>query len=292
MAVPDKYSAVWVSHSTITDFLRCPRAYYLKNIYKDPKTGRKIQLVSPALSLGSAVHEVIESLSVLPTNERFREPLVSKFEQIWPRFSGERGGFSNTDTEQHYKQRGIEMLQRVATNPGPLQRLSIKLKAELPQFWLSETENIILCGKLDWLEYIPQSDSVHIIDFKTSKSEEAADSLQLPIYYLLATRTQKRPVTSASYWYLAFAKTPVAKELPDLETAYELILGYAKQIKLARQLSRFRCPNGELGCSTCKPLERVIRGDAKLVGKNEQGRDLYLLGFGETEDQEDDSIIL
>lgn len=292
MATPDKYSAVWVSHTAIADFLRCPRAYYLKNIYKDKKTGRKIQVVSPALSLGSAVHEVIESLSQLPTNERFKESLVAKFEHVWQRFGGKRGGFSSDGTEQQFKQRGIEMLQKVIANPGPLQKLSIKIKADLPQFWLSETDNIILCGKLDWLEYLPETDSVHIIDFKTSKSEEEENSLQLPIYYLLASRTQKRPVVAASYWYLAFADAPVAKELPDMQSAYDSVLAYAKQIKLARQLDRFRCPNGDLGCSACKPLERVLKGDAELVGKSDQGRDLYLLGFDETTNLEDDSIIL
>lgn len=292
MATPDKYSAVWVSHTAITDFLRCPRAYYLKNIYKDKQTGRKIQLVSPAMSLGCAVHEVIESLSLLPTSERFKQPLISKFEQLWPRFSGKKAGFTSDATEQQYKQRGIEMLQRVVANPGPLQRLSIKLKADLPQFWLSETDNIILCGKLDWLEYLPETDSVHIIDFKTSKSEESSDSLQLPIYYLLASRTQKRSVAAASYWYLAFSDAPVEKPLPDIQQAHETILGYAKQIKLARQLDRFRCPNGELGCSVCKPLERVIRGEAELVGKNDQGRDLYILGAADDMSGEDEGIIL
>jgi len=64
----DKYTAVWTSHSSIGDFLKCPRAYFLKNMYKDPKTGRKIALVNPALSLGQIVHEVIEGLSVLPVD--------------------------------------------------------------------------------------------------------------------------------------------------------------------------------------------------------------------------------
>jgi ATP-dependent helicase/DNAse subunit B len=59
----DKYSAVWVSHSSMGDFLKCPYAYYLHNIYKDPKTGRKINIVNPSLSLGVAVHEVLEGLA-------------------------------------------------------------------------------------------------------------------------------------------------------------------------------------------------------------------------------------
>ena len=70
--VRDKYSAVWVSHSSISDFLKCPRAYFLRNVYKDPATGHKITVVTPPLSLGTAVHEVIESLAVLPVEERLK----------------------------------------------------------------------------------------------------------------------------------------------------------------------------------------------------------------------------
>ncbi|KKU87195.1 MAG: hypothetical protein UY16_C0035G0009 [Candidatus Gottesmanbacteria bacterium GW2011_GWA2_47_9] len=76
----DKFTATWVSHTSIADFLNCPRAYYLRNVYRRPETNHKIQLVSPPLSLGSAIHEVLESLSVLPTKVRFTEPLLSKFD--------------------------------------------------------------------------------------------------------------------------------------------------------------------------------------------------------------------
>ncbi len=99
--MPDKYTATWVSHSSIGDYLKCPRAYYLKNIYKDPRTRHKIQIVAPALSLGQSVHEVLESLSVLPTKERFKESLIARYDQIWPQISGKRGGFSSEKQEQH-----------------------------------------------------------------------------------------------------------------------------------------------------------------------------------------------
>jgi len=88
--MPDKYSAVWVSHTSISDFLHCPRAYYLRNIYKDPKTGHKIKLMAPALALGLTVHEVLESLSLLPKNKRFEEPLLVKFDKVWEKVSGRK----------------------------------------------------------------------------------------------------------------------------------------------------------------------------------------------------------
>ena len=87
---PDKYAAVWLSYSSISDFLRCPRTYFLKNVYKDSKTGRKIMLMSPPLALGQAVHEVVESLSVLPVEQRFIQPLVEKFETTWKKVSGKK----------------------------------------------------------------------------------------------------------------------------------------------------------------------------------------------------------
>ncbi|MEK7524923.1 MAG: PD-(D/E)XK nuclease family protein [Patescibacteria group bacterium] len=271
----DKYTATWISHSSLSDFLTCPRTYFLKNVYRDPKNNHKIQLVSPPLSLGSAVHEVLESLSVLPTKNRFREPLLAKFETAWGKITGHRGGFFDVETEYRYKQRGIKMLKRVADHPGPLLDLAVKIDMDLPYFWLSEEDNIILCGKIDWLEYLASSDSVHIIDFKTSKSEEDPKSLQLPIYHLLVHHCQKRKVTQASYWYLDSSDTPVEKTLPNLKENTEKINQVAKQIKLARQLERFKCPTS--GCRHCQPLEEIISGRAEFVGISDFGQDMYVL---------------
>lgn len=271
----DKYTATWVSHSSISDFLACPRAYYLKNVYKDPKTGHKVQLVSPYLSLGSAVHEVVESLSTLPTKDRFNVPLVDRFEQIWDKYSGEKGGFTSKEYELKFKQRGLDMLNRVQKHPGPLVNLAVKVNMDLPYYWISEEDNIILCGKIDWLEYLPDEDAVHIIDFKTSRSEEDPSSLQLPIYHLLVHHTQHRPVAKASYWYLELNDELTPKELPDLAQAEKEVLNIAKKIKLTRQLERYTCPHG--GCRACLPYESVLEGKAKLVGINDYSQDLYLL---------------
>ncbi|EKD53384.1 MAG: ATP-dependent DNA helicase [uncultured bacterium] len=272
----DKYSAVWVSHTSINDFLDCPRAYYLKNLYKDRSTGNKIQIITPSLSLGSAVHEVLEELSLVPTEKRFDESLVLKLDKVWENLSGKKGGFKNLDEEHKFKERGKAMLRRVMDHPGPLLNLAVKIKESLPFFWLSEEENIILCGKIDWLEYLKDEDGIHIIDFKTGKKEETGESLQLPIYHLLTTRCQTRPVSKASYWYLDFSDTLKEKDLPDIKTAEAKILELGRKIKLARKLEKFDCPNGKDGCLHCRPLEAVVRGEGERVG--EMGRrDTYIL---------------
>ncbi len=278
----DKYSAVWVSHTSISDFLQCPRAYYLKNIYKDPRTRHKVQLMSPPLALGQVVHGVLESLSVLPGAERFKESLINKFERNWRSVSGKRGGFFDEISEKTYQDRGKEMLLKVMNNPGPLTGLAVKIKEDLPHYWLSEEEGIILCGKIDWLEYLKEDDSVNIIDFKTSKSEENESSLQLPIYHLLVHNCQHRKVSKASYWYLGLDRI-VEKSLPDLESAHEQILKIAKEIKLARQLERFKCPHGEAGCFACKPFEQILRGEAEFVGENDYHQDIYVLRRSQNE---------
>lgn len=288
--MPDKYTATWVSHSSISDFLVCPRAYYLKNVYKDPKTNNKINLMSPPLALGSAVHEVVESLSVLPTSERFKESLLKKFDRAWEKVSGKQGGFHTVEIEQRYKLRGEKMLRRVMENPGPVANLAVKIQEDLPHYWLSEEDEIILCGKVDWLEYLPDSDSVHIIDFKTSKSEENDDSLQLPIYHLLVHNTQKRHVSKVSYWYLELNDVLTPKQLPDLVRAKNKVLEIARQIKTARQLERFRCPHGEDGCQACRPYERIIRGEAEFVRQNDYGADVYILP--DSAASETESVIL
>ena len=284
----DKFTAHWFSHSSIKDFLDCPRAYYLKNVYKNLKTNRKIQLISPPMALGLAIHEVLESLSLLDKDKRFENPLHEKYDQAWQKVSGRRGGFLDKDVEYRYKKRGQEMLTRVYKNPGPLKKLAVKIKQDLPYYWLSEEKEIILCGKLDWLEYLKEEDSVHIIDFKTGKSTEDKDSLQLPIYLLLASNCQPRKVLKASYWYLARSNKPEEVELPDLEVAKKKVLKITEKIKLARQLGKFKC--SENGCRICQPYEKIINGEAELVGADLYNRDVYILN--DSKEDNKDSVIL
>ncbi len=283
--MPDKFTAVWVSHTSISDFLKCPRGYYLKNVYKDPQTKHKMKVMSAPLALGQSVHEVLESLSVLPRGERFAEPLTVKFDRAWAKVSGKKGGFLDEATEYKYKKRGLDMLGRVWNHPGPIALPAVKIQTDLPYYWLSEEDNIILCGKVDWLEYLPDEDAVHIIDFKTGKNEEDGESLQLPIYCLLVMNCQKRKVSKASYWYLDSSDTLTEKTLPNVEEARVKVLDIARQMKLARQINRFKCHKGDEGCMCCKPFEAVLRGEAEFVGEDDYHADVYILPQVAKEDE-------
>lgn len=276
----DKYSAVWVSHSSISDFLKCPRLYYLKNIYKNER-GKKITLTSPALSLGIAVHETVEGLKNYKVEERFSKPLQETFEKEWAKVSGKMGGFKTGAEEAEVKERGKNMVLRVAKNPGPLLNKTIKLPASRngmpPNYFISQEDNIILNGKIDWLEYIESDDSLRVIDFKTGKNEEKKDSLQLPIYMLLLTALQKRKISGAAYWYLDKDNSPVDVPLPDIKKAHNIVLAHARKVKEAREKNEFNCPRGPGGCFACKPMEKILKGEAEFVGIGNYGQEIYIV---------------
>ncbi len=277
----DKYTAVWVSHSSMGDFLKCPRAYFLHNVYKNPDTDRKMSVVSPAMSLGSAVHSTLEQLKLLPVQERLARDLFADFDTEWKKVSGKIGGFTNDAEEQEVKARGRAMIERVVKNPGPIAKKTIRLKEpanDMPQnFYLSEEDNIILCGLIDWLEYVEEDDSIRIIDFKTGKHEESEDSLQLPIYLLLLQALQKRRVSGACYWYLDKNDAPTDQSLPNIAEAKEKVLAVAREVKSAREKNVFECPRGSDGCFACRPYEAIMHREAEYVGVGGNGRqDLFI----------------
>lgn len=288
----DKYSAVWVSHSSMGDFLKCPRLYYLHNMYKSQKTGRKMSIISPHMSLGIAVHEVLEGLALYPSQERMERDLRAAFEEAWLKVSGRKGGFTSDTEEQEFKMRGKEMINNVIKSPRFLVNKCIKLKRDtMPcNFYLSDDHNIILNGLVDWIEYLPENDSLHIVDFKTGKNEEKEGSLQLPIYLLLCNALQNRTVTKASYWYLETDKL-VEVELPDKETAYSQVFDIALKVKDMRVEAKregegvFICPNGTYdpetqsgGCIHCKPYEKILLGDDSMeyIGVGGFNQDTYI----------------
>lgn len=293
ITMPDKYTAVWVSHSSMGDFLKCPRLYYLHNMYKDPKTNHKVSIVSPHMSLGIAVHEVLEGLAEYPADTRMNRDLIVWFDEVWEKVSGKKGGFTSAEEEAEFKARGVAMLQNVMKDPRFLTNKCIKLKRDtMPcNFYLSEDHNIILNGLVDWIEYLPETDSLHIVDFKTGKHEEKNGSLQLPIYLLLCNALQKRKVTKASYWYLESDKM-VEATLPDIATAEQDVLAVAMKVKEARVQAKregpenvFVCPNGpydqetkEGGCQNCRQYEMILLDDPSMesVGVGGFSQDMYI----------------
>ena len=263
------------------DFIKCPRAYFLHNIYRN-QNGRKINIVNPHLSLGIAVHDTLEGLLKYRAEDRFKKPLMATFEQNWKKVSGKVGGFKTPEEEAEAKGRAAAMVMRADNNRGFLERLAVRLPEHAnnmpPNFYLSEDDNIILSGKIDWLEYVEADDSVRVIDFKTGKNDEEKTSLQLPIYALLLNALQKRKVSGAAYWYLERNDGLTEVELPDLAASKERVLEVARKVKAAREKQEFACLRGPAGCFACKPYEKILRGEAELVYVDETRRtEMYMV---------------
>lgn len=274
----DKYAAVWLSHSSISDFQKCPRLYYYNNIYKNPLSGRKISIMKPSLSLGQVVHKVTEELSQLPVEDRLKMPLAKRYDELWETVSGKKGGFLSVEEEKTYKDRGYVMLDRLEKHPGLILNKALKIKQDLPHYWFSEKDNMILCGKIDWIEYLEATNSIHVVDFKTGMRKEKSDSLQLPIYLLLLKHTQSREIAKMSYWYLYTDDEPEEVALPDEVDAHDRIMKIAQRIKLARQLNHFTCPVDEKnGCRACAPYEAIVKGKGEFVGVGEYNKEVYIL---------------
>ncbi len=108
----DKYTAVWVSNSSINDFVACQRLYFLRNVYnvyKDPRTNHKINIINPSLALGQTVHEALDALSFLPVEDRLKESLLDKYNLVWKKVAGKLGGFTD-DTEELAVKGGQSMM--------------------------------------------------------------------------------------------------------------------------------------------------------------------------------------
>lgn len=271
--MPDKYKALWISYSSMSDYLKCPRAYYLKNVYKNPETNKKIEITKPALSLGSAVHKVIEPLAKLKPEDRFTSDLSEKFSEVFSTYEGKRGGFVAKSDFDYFKKQGLGMISTVIQNNEPLIKQTYVAEQDLLHGWLSKTDEVIICGKIDWINQL-EDDKLEVIDFKTSKREEE-DSLQLQIYTLLLFLLNKQQVNSLNYWYLRLNKDLTPVDLPDVRESKKIVLDIALEMKEARENSNFICPKS--GCFHCEEYEQIISGNAEMVGVGEFNREIYFV---------------
>lgn len=265
-------NAVFISPSSIGDFDKCPQLYYYRNVYRSPR-GLKIQIINPALALGSAVHGTLDLFLHYPVSERSKNLLTEKFEFTWENLSGEKGGFTSAQQETEYKNRAVEMLERFWKN----EHFKNSERIKLPEFQKTELGNdIVLNGKMDWLE--KEDEIYHLVDFKTGK-EEREDSQQLPIYSVLISGMFKTRNVKASYWYLNKDEDLVDFSLPEIEQTIDYLKKKGEIIKMVRQAKSYRCQSGGESCWACRDILAVAQGKGKLVNMDPVNRkqEIYIL---------------
>ena len=270
----DYKKILWISHSAISSYEKCPHLYYLEYEYRNPETKNRIQIINPYLSLGSAVHETIEELLDVPVKKRIKISLTDRFSEIFEKYRGFNGGFISKKKEKDFFERGLTMVKRVEDSDF-LSRPSTNTVSNFPNMNLIG-EEVKLVGSIDWIELLPNG-KAHIIDFKTGNSKESNGSLQLPIYALLAGKNLKEEVEKVSYWYLQTDDKPTKQKVKDTKEALEILKEKAFKIKKSIDDKFFPCSYGKK-CFACRDYEKIFSGDAEMIESgNSRNKDSFCI---------------
>lgn len=263
--------AIFVSYTSLSDFLKCPRAYFLKNIYRDPKTNFRLQVASPYLSLGSTVHDAIKWYLDLK-GQVTKEQLEEKYRNLWLKYRGKKGGFESREQEGDFGKRGLKMLDNFFTNAQILEKITHHV--DFPK--LNLFEDVILMGNFDFVGE-KEDGTLHVLDFKTGSKDEK-DPIQLYIYAILAEANLGKPVSSASFWYLDRDDAPRDIVLDPLEPKLEWLKEKGKLLKQAIGEGVWDCKDGEELCNECKIYTALIGGKGEFQFSDYRyKKDVYFL---------------
>ncbi|OGE15492.1 hypothetical protein A3F00_00835 [Candidatus Daviesbacteria bacterium RIFCSPHIGHO2_12_FULL_37_11] len=243
---------IFISYTSLSDFIKCPRTYYLKNIYRDKNTGFRIQVASPYLSLGGVVHDSIRWFLDMKGQVN-KDQFEKKFRNLWLKFRGRKGGFTDDIQEAQFGKRGLSMLDNFYKNANKLGKEVPPLN--FPKYILED--NLVLMGNIDFVG--EKSDgTLHILDFKTGTREEE-DPLQLYIYAILAESNYQKDVTKISYWYLDKDESPKEAVLDLLDEKLKWLTEKAREIKLALEKNEWVCINPG-SCRDCETYQAILDG--------------------------------
>lgn len=263
---------IYISHSAIKDFLKCPSLYDLRYRYRNPKTGNKVDLVSPYLTLGSIFDGVRERLSL--TTNQFIDPTytLNLLNALWTQESLSFG-FKDQSQEEEFKGRAVNILKRFITHSHFI--FSRPFSKGFIKIGFGAYPNVFLCGSADWIEQNPDA-SLTLIDFKTGQKEESEDSLQLPIYKYLVENRFGFKVSKTFYWYLDWEDNPREVFLNAYEEAIAKFLSLAE--KLLRSILEDKLKFAHGNCPYCEPYQKIKNGEAKFVTTSKLlKRDLFAI---------------
>lgn len=223
------YSKIY-SPSKLNMFTSCPKSYqfyYLDPIYSPMKTDLKKlpQNIYSFFTLGKAVHNALTLFFHSPSEERTKDSLKDHLKETWRSEMmknkkpplGKWGGFATLEEERQSYGEALKMLNNfmdmfeedfeIEYLPTADFYHSIK---DYQDLITPLSRDFDISGKFDLVAR--EGDSLHIVDFKTSKREEE-NPFQLRFYKILAEEKFKKPVKKASFYFL---KTGKKKEF-DLE---------------------------------------------------------------------------
>lgn len=250
-------NALFISYTGLKDYTRCPRSFYLKNIYRDPKTGYKLQIAGSNMTLGAVVHDTLKWFLQMD-RQVTKTALIRKFKNLWLKYRGKRGGFASVEDEASFGKRGLQILDNFWSNAKILEP-SLQTDDFL-KFKLDEIT--FLNGRVDFLGQLPDG-SIHVLDFKTGSKDEE-DSLQLYIYAILAESNLQKPVSKISYWYLDRDSVPKQAVLDSLGEKLDWLKKKAKEIRKVLAAGNWVCVGGRNLCRDCQVYQDIIDGKGEF----------------------------
>ncbi len=238
-----------LSPSRANDFRQCPLMFRLRVVDQVPEPP------SPAATLGTLVHSVLEHLYDAPAGERTVVAATALLEPEWrAMLEGDPELATLHATPEDERAWLADAADRVATyfsmeNP---QRLEPAAREEFVEWQLDDGP--LLRGVIDRVD-VAGDGSIRVVDYKTGKSPSqrygAQAKFQMRFYALLVERLRGRRASILQLLYLkdgqAVVLRPTAEDLDRIEHEVREIWG---EITRAARESRWRTRKGPL-CAWC-----------------------------------------
>lgn len=234
----------YINYSNLQMFDICPLHYKAKVIFNIPTPKSFVQ------SFGISLHNTLYNFYKLIQNGETPtyKDMLKMLDKEWI-----NEGYNNKKHELENKKRAIKVLKeyhKKECNPAVS-----PLALELP-FSFTIGDKIKVSGKIDRVDKT-KNDGIEIIDYKTGKDNEKADSahkLQLAMYALAATKVKdkilnKKPedITLTLYFLEGNTKKSMHFTKKDLDNLENELLEKIKEI----EQSDFKCSKNIL-CKTCE----------------------------------------
>jgi len=265
-----------LSPSRASQFKTCPKQFKYANVDKILEPTNEVQ------AKGTTVHQALEDLFDLPSEERTTEKLHNLFREAWTKVRGNdehHNLFSSIEEERDWGLEGLKLLNNYMTLEDPRSFEPIERER-----WVRGTiEDLNLRGILDRMDRNDNGELI-IVDYKSGKAPLAKYKeprfFALKLYALLIKEETGEMPVELKLIYLQNSTIHTLKiDNEILEQAKQEILEVWNNIKIAFQNNEFPPIKNAL-CDWCyyKPICPIYNPDApdtsKLQEINDQIEDM------------------
>jgi len=265
-----------LSPSRASQFKTCPKQFKYANVDKILEPTNEVQ------AKGTTVHQALEDLFDLPSEERTTEKLHNLFREAWTKVRGNdehHNLFSSIEEERDWGLEGLKLLNNYMTLEDPRSFEPVERER-----WVRGTiEDLNLRGILDRMDRNDNGELI-IVDYKSGKAPLAKYKeprfFALKLYALLIKEETGEMPVELKLIYLQNSTIHTLKiDNEILEQAKQEILEVWNNIKIAFQNNEFPPIKNAL-CDWCyyKPICPIYNPDApdtsKLQEINDQIEDM------------------